>query len=242
MFNIFQFGMVKCEVCKEDFDLKSILNHLAKSKDCQSSYSKNSLEAIKAKCEEKNLFKDRNYQEEYYYHHTKRAIEEEKRKQKEKQKEKYREKCARQNDNYIEYKSKNLRSKNQVHFKCHLERIEKISWTDIADEIIDEISSMKQETKDTFTKLEDAINAAILAAEKERPQASIRISGKILTELAGNKQSKNIIFNTWRNIELKHGTRLQEIADEINQPFQCFFCPSKDRLCESCEEKYTVTQ
>ena len=40
--------------------------------------------------------------------------------------------------------------------------------------------------------------------------------------------------NEWKNLKTEIGNKLQDIADQINQPLECFFCHSKELLCQKC--------
>lgn len=194
--------MVKCEVCKEPFDLNSISKHLAKSNECEESYPKKSLENLKLKIDEKNSFLKKNSKEENYYH-TKKLEEEEDEKAKHTQK-------AKIQTYDIKKKTENMRIVCSKKRKFHLLRIKQMfdipGLRDIPERYQLEISSMQLEVMDTFNNHEVDITTAQSAAEKDPTNAK-----KTFDDLHDK------FYKSWNKLFRKHFARIHEIADELDE-------------------------
>ena len=169
-----------------------------------------------------------NYNEDYY---LAKVLQE---------KEKARERTRSRNAKHLEdYKISMLdkcKSNNKFELDCHLGRIGRIPWKNYSPEVATEIEAMENECKEAYKFLDQEISQVALDVKKAE---SFKSAGKLFGRLYGTKHDENLIRHTWKKYKIKHGTRLQEIADQINQPLKCFFCPSKEVLCKRCENKKT---
>ena len=118
------------------------------------------------------------------------------------------------------------------------ERMERVIWQNHNKAIKDEFSTLKQEIIHLHEHFVNAIDKAVLEVkdlDDYNPVAEKFDPLHGASAFYAKQKSINNINKTWRNLQIKIGRRLQVISDEIQQPFQCFICPSKDRLCEDCK-------
>ena len=227
-----------CLSCKKPFEISKILKHVSHIKECYDKYSNEAFHALKAKCEkakkENKRNQRRNLSESSKNVKANEGIEKKNTPMSEEQTKKYLEKV----EEYKKYREKNARYTNDFQRNFLLERMERVVWKNHSKAIKTEFSTMMQEIKLLDNDLVNAIDKAALevkdlddykpVAEKFDPlQGGIGIIVK--------KNGWKTIYDHWKELNIKFCRRLQAIADEIQQPFECFICPSKDRLCEDCK-------
>ena len=116
--------------------------------------------------------------------------------------------------------------------------MERVVWQKHNKDIKDEFSTMKQEINHLYEHFVKAIDKAALEA---RELSDYKPIGEKFNPLHGandfyeKRNGGNKMYYAWRDLKIKIGRRLQVIADEIQQPLECFICPSKDQLCEDCK-------
>ena len=222
--------MVPCAICKRKFDLTFIKHHLYNSKTCAAKYPKDSWNVLLMKCDERKKFIKNNNKETSEIAEQFAHLQEIRAKSKAW--------VASVVEDNKTFKEQNARSYNSIHMSSMLERMENIEWRNFSEEIKDEILTMEKEIKQLYDSFEEQIKQAALKAKDCQDFESL---AQVFDPLNGGRiytkwYRKGLIMTKWKDIETKIGNRVQEIADQINQP--CFFCcPSKEKLCTKCKQK-----
>ena len=187
------------------------------------------------KCKERQTFQKKSYDRDYKIN----ILEEKHKKMEQAKKERHiefqKEKLA-SIEHYKARREKESRMTNRISKECLLQRIQEITWKTHTKAIEDEISSMKEEIEKLYLKFEkDIDNAALKVKDADNYNSII----EVFDVLYGGRKGQFLINKEWKKIKTKLGIRLQEIADDLNEPLKCFLCPSieSERYCERCKIK-----
>ena len=223
--------MVPCVVCKREFDLSCIKYHLSNSKTCKAKYPKDAWNSLLMKCDERQKFLEYNKKERFELAKQFAHLQEIRAKSKA-----WVASMAEHHKTFAERKAK---SNNSIYMSSMLESMENIEWRNFSEDIKDEILAMEKEIKQLYDSFEEQIRQAAL---KVKDFQDFRLVGQVFHPLNGGPMhtewyGKGLIMTKWKDIKTKIGKRVQEIADQINKPLKCFFCPSKEELCQECKQK-----
>ena len=138
-------------------------------------------------------------------------------------------------ESYKVEREKKSRLHNIIGKECLLKRIEEIAWKSHTPAIEKEVTLMIEEIEALYLKFEKEIDK--VASEVKDFNDKKQIAERYDPLHGGMRGSGYLIIKDWKGLRTKFGLRLQEIADEIQKPLECFICPSieDERYCEGCK-------